>query len=403
MSSAADVGISNMMSGNNVIPQGAPVPQGYTAVGSHPNGTIVAPTSVAGDVPADPSFLASVNWNVVLPAGVAALQAYNAYNAYKKGDKVGATLQGAGALASGAAAASAAGIGGATTATIGAAAAPIAGIAGAYQGYQTAKYTSDAPAGGQRDRNTTLGMASAGAGIGATIGSIVPGAGTAAGAVVGAAVGALAGLASSKFGSSKGKQQMLRDAARKSLQSAGLLDQNYQGTLADGSSYDFGKDGKKYGKLNTENPNWGLAAGFANVIGAGEGLYGRSLESVATMYANAAMSNSGGNQDIVLANMRHFAQQRGFNLENVSAQINKMFDDNLINENQKAAYLNGAQQIFGAQQPDQTAIVPRPRKGEVARVSAGLYRNDRGQLVPGKTMKEALQRAYESPSKSKRK
>jgi hypothetical protein len=48
-------------------------------------------------------------------------------------------------------------------------------------------------------------------------------------------------------------------------------------------------------------------------------------------------------------------------------------------------------------------MVPRPGKGEVARQSAGLYRNDRGQLIPGKTMKEALSRAYEAPSKQKRK
>ena len=69
-------------------------------------------------------------------------------------------------------------------------------------------------------------------------------------------------------------------------------------------------------------------------------------------------------------------------------------------------YEEMAKTQFGVPQSENSqsaAIVPRPGKGEVARVSPGLYRNDRGQLVPGKSMKEALQRAYEAPSKSKRK
>jgi hypothetical protein len=75
-------------------------------------------------------------------------------------------------------------------------------------------------------------------------------------------------------------------------------------------------------------------------------------------------------------------------------------------EKARRIYEEMAQTQFGVPQSENSqsaAIVPRPGKGQVARQSPGLYRNDRGELVPGKSMKEALQRAYEAPSKSKRK
>ena len=75
-------------------------------------------------------------------------------------------------------------------------------------------------------------------------------------------------------------------------------------------------------------------------------------------------------------------------------------------EKARRIYEEMAKTQFGVPQVSTTqpaTVVPRPGQGEVARQSPGLYRNDRGQLVPGKSMKEALQRAYEAPSKSKRK
>lgn len=396
-----DVGASSLFTGNNVIAPDAAVPQGFTPVGtSESGGVIIAPTAaVEQGVPPDTSFLESVDWGKLPMAGLTALQAYNAYNAYKRGDKLGAALSGAGALASGTAlAANAAGMS-STASAAGAAAAPIAGLAGAYQGYQTAKYISDAPRSAQRTRMGTLGMAGAGAGIGASIGSVVPGPGTAIGAAIGAGVGALTGLAATHFGSSKEKYQMIRDKARDSLVANNIIDKDYKGTLADGSSYDFGKDGKKYGKLNTDDPNWGMAAGLANVIAAGEGMYGRPLEAVATMYANAAMSNSKGDPNIIKQNMLHFAQQRGFTPENIKQQIGQMEQEGLLKPELAAAYTNGVNELFGAQQQQQVA--PRPGKGEVGRISPGMYRDDKGRIVRASSTREALERAYSQPSRKK--
>ena len=44
--------------------------------------------------------------------------------------------------------------------------------------------------------------------------------------------------------------------------------------------------------------------------------------------------------------------------------------------------------------PKQGPSVPRPKKGEVARVSPGMYRNDQGKLVQADTMRQALERSY---------
>jgi hypothetical protein len=76
----------------------------------------------------------------------------------------------------------------------------------------------------------------AGAAAGAAAGSVVP--------VVGTIIGAAVGMLASRYaGSSKDKGQMRRDAVRGALQERGLLDENWRGTLADGSTTDFGKDG----------------------------------------------------------------------------------------------------------------------------------------------------------------
>ena len=360
--------------------------------------TPAGPQTVPQEIAADKGFLESANWNAIAQGAVSLLQAYQAYKSYKSGDKVGAGISAAGAITGGAAAANAAGASFAGSQTL-AAAAPYAGIAaGAYGGYQTAKYTGDAAAGAQRNRNAALQGAASGAALGGGIGSFFTPVGTAIGAGIGAAVGGLAGFAGSVFGSSKDKYQQIRDRARAGLKEAGIINDQYQGTLADGSTFDFGKDGKKFGKLNTKDPNWGAAAGLANVIAAGEGLYGRPLEAVATLYANASMSNANGDINKVYDNIRHFAAQRNMSLDNVTQQLDKLKTDKLINDEQYNAYLNGARTIFGTQ-PQQQQI-QRPAKGQVTRVSPGMYMNDRGQVKPAASVRQALQQNYDK-SKTK--
>lgn len=57
----------------------------------------------------------------------------------------------------------------------------------------------------------------------------------------------------------------------------------------------------------------------------------------------------------------------------------------------------------GFNQPLQTSMpIVRPAAGKVARQSSGLYRNDKGQLVPATSMRQALERAYQKPTPSKK-
>jgi len=80
-----------------------------------------------------------------------------------------------------------------------------------------------------------------GATVGAYIGThILPGVGTVIGGAIGAVAGGLMGLF--KFG--KHADQVKRDQMRSQLQGVGFIDSQYQVTLADGSKYDIGKDGR---------------------------------------------------------------------------------------------------------------------------------------------------------------
>lgn len=284
------------------------------------NGTRANPqTGLATD--SSGNSLGGVQAAQAIQGALGVLQLYNAYQSYKQGDTVGAaTGTAAGAAAIGTAA-------GNSTA---AAALPYAGAAaGAYGLYQNGQYVGNAPAGGQRNSMSTVQGASAGAAIGGTVGSVVPVVGTAIGAGIGALVGGAYGFANSYFGSSKDKYQMIRDKGRKYLQQNGILDGNYQGTLADGSTFDFGKDGKKAGKADFSNPLYGKAAAFGNVLASAEGFSGRSREAMATLYANAAVSNAK-DPATVQANFAHFAQQRGLTQDAVQAQLDKMKGDNAI-------------------------------------------------------------------------
>lgn len=114
----------------------------------------------------------------------------------------------------------------------------VLGVAGAaYGGYQTAKMIGDDPSGGKRNKKAMMGGAASGASLGT---AIMPGWGTAIGAAAGAAIG----FAGSEFGSNKDKDQMARDAVRKSMAEQKIFAPgSYELIRADGSGYDIGRDG----------------------------------------------------------------------------------------------------------------------------------------------------------------
>ena len=320
---------------------------GKTTTINTPAGKQTVPQSLANDE----GFLNSVNWDAVGSGALSLLAAYQAYKSYQSGDKIGAGISGATALASGAAAANAAGIGFAGSQTMAGAAPYLGAAAGAYQGYQTAKMIGDTAAGSQRTKQGALGGATSGAMIGGSVGSFVPVVGTAAGAAIGAVVGGLAGATASWTGSKKGKAQFMRDNIRGVLQEGGILDDKYQGTLADGSTYDFGKDGstlkwKNIDKLSAENPDsWKAAVPLTDALASAYGFVGQKASDISAWYAKGAVSNAANDPATAIKNAQHFAQQQGITYDLIKTKLDEAIADNRISKSQYDYYLGGAQQL----------------------------------------------------------
>ena len=390
--------------GNNVIPQGSAVPQGYTSVGtSVDGGTIVAPTKYVNSLPTDdPGFLSTVNWNSIGTGALSALSAYQAYQSYKAGDKVGAGISGATAASLGASAAGQVGMQFAGQQTL-AGAAPYLGIvAGGYQGYKTAEMLGNSAAGSQRTQQGALGGASAGALVGGSIGSIVPGLGTAIGAGIGALVGGTAGAIGSWTGSSKGKAQFMRDNIRGVLKEGNILNDKYQGTLADGTLYDFGKDGstlkwKEIDKVSAANPNaWNSTVPLTDALSAGYGFVGQKASDISAWYAKGAVSNAGDDANVAKANARHFAAQQGITYDSIKSKLDEAIKDSRISQTQYDYYLGGARDLTSGSTKAQGVRPPTPAKGQTVRVSPGMYMNDKGVITPATSKRAALDKYYTS-------
>lgn len=373
--------------------------KGATATIQTPAGVEQVPTEALND----PGFFSSIDWGKAAQGGMGALQLYQAYKSLQGGDKVGAGLYGA----TGAANIAASGLAGTAASqlagdALGGYLVPGLNVATSlYGGYKTAEAIGDMAAGKQRYRTGALGMA----GAGAAIGSVIPGVGTA----VGAAVGALAGLTAAKFGSSKGKGQVQRDAIRSALQEQGILDENFQGTLADGSVTDFGQDGSKLNtkamnKLRSENPNaFEQAQQLGDAMAASYGFMGDKARSLARLYVRGALSNAQDDPNTAIANMQHFAKQQGITPDILQTNLSQALEQNRISQGEYDRLLSAGQQLIGVSpQMQQAAPIPRPEKGQVARQSAGLYRDDKGNLVRAKSMRQALNKAY-NKSKEKEK
>lgn len=380
--------------------------------------TVELPTGGTQKVPTeslnDADFWGKVDWGQVAQGGLALMQMYGAYQAFKKGDKVGGTINmaaGAGNLA----AATGAVATGTAAGTAGAYVIPgLNLVAGAYQGYQTAQALGDMAKGAKRTRTGVVGGATSGAAIGAAVGTLVPipGIGTAAGAAIGAVVGAIAGGVGSITGSSKGAGQMQRDAVRDVLQKNGIVDENWQGTLADGTKTDFGQDGSKLNtkammKLSEDQPAaYDAAKQLGDAIAASYGFVGGKASSLARMYVRGALANAKNDPNIAIANMQHFAKQQGITFDQLKKSLDEAKTDNRISDSQYNSLVTSAQQLtggaggIGAQAT--TAPIPRPKKGEVGRQSAGLYRDDKGRLVRSTSMRGALEKAYNKTKKKEK-
>jgi len=186
--------------------------------------------------------------------------------------------------------------------------------------------------------------------------------------------------------SGKSQAQQIRDDFRGQLKNTGVADDQYQVTLADGSKFDIGLDGKTRYQNVGENIDgkktrqaWDIdfsnpLAKFATeqldpmIQRIYEGVDRKKVptEQFTGMLVNAVTSNANSNED-VLANIKSvlgkstFAQQAG-----ISAGV----------------------------EPGPTQTITRPKPGEVMRVSPGMYMNDQGQIRPATTVRQALEMNY---------
>jgi len=354
--------------------------EGNVATVELPNGQVdTLPTEALNDS----TFMGSVNWDALGSGAMAGLSAYQAYQSYKSGDYLGAGISGASAVSLGAQAAGQAGASFAGSQSMASAAPYLGAAAGLYQGYQTGQMIADSAAGSQRTKQGALGGAASGAMIGGSIAGPV-------GLVIGTAVGALAGATASWTGSKKGKAQVMRDNIRGVLQQGGILDQDFKGTLADGSTYDFGKDGstlkwKEIDKLAEKQPSaWNAAVPLTDALATAYGFVGQKASDISVWYAKGAVSNAGDDPTTAIKNAQHFAQQQGITFDQIKTKLDEAMADNRISQGQYDYYLGGARQL--------TANMPKPQtEGISTRPPAPLPPGSGGQIpVPEQAKKQSL-------------
>lgn len=198
----------------------------------------------------------------------------------------------------------------------------------------------------------------------------------------------------SRIKSGKSRQQKIRDDFRSKLRETGVADDKYQVTLADGSKFDIGLDGK-HRFVNTDgkterhpwdgdssNPLSNYATGIIDPTikriyeGAPDDMH---TEQFTGMLVNAAISNAKTEADVdkniaAMLGQSPFVQQQMQGGNSVDQAINP---------------------ILRLPQGTPNAAVPiRPPEGEALRVSPGLYRIDSGELMRAKTLRDALEQAY---------
>jgi len=213
-----------------------------------------------------------------------------------------------------------------------------------------------------------IGVGSAGAAIGAgismgaTLGSSVPVVGTIIGGVIGAGVGALAGA----FGSGKGTAQKLRDGWRDAMEEGGFakkIDGAHHVTLADGTLYNIGADGRGKFKnvdgterptfdVDWSNPITGNTVPDANLFAIATGLDPTShqdhglFHGAASQAWNAASSNASSELE-VRANFKAMITKAGLGPNELSTRLELLKATNKITSEEHQVYLSRVNEMFG--------------------------------------------------------
>lgn len=190
--------------------------------------------------------------------------------------------------------------------------------------------------------------------------------------------------------SGKSNAQAIRDDFRGDLKEAGVADNKYNVTLADGTKFNIGLDGK------TKYQNVGENIDGKKTRNAWDVDFSNPLAKFASDKIDPMIRGIYGADD---AKAKFFPGQYTGMLVNAATSNAKSEADILANIETMLGKSKFAQQAGVGVTPPPPAKAP---KGQVARVSAGMYVNDKGQVKPAKSVGEALRVNY-NKSKEKEK
>lgn len=234
------------------------------------------------------------------------------------------------------------------------AAGAVAAALGAYQAYNLQKKLAAESRQGSKLRPALEGgLAGAGLGfggavLGAQLGTtIAPGVGTAIGAGLGLAAGAVGKMTAS----GKSKDQMKRDQIRKYLKEIGGLDEKWTAGLADGSRFDFGKDGgakltnadgvgtRKYNEIDWANPFAQRAVSVTNPLGYLLGGKDQKIALDMVGYNTNAVTSNAKDENTIDENARALYKQFGFgNRSDALAGLGQLRQEGVIDDEKYNAF-----------------------------------------------------------------
>lgn len=189
--------------------------------------------------------------------------------------------------------------------------------------------------------------------------------------------------------SGKSDAQRIRDDFRGDLKEANVADKDYNVTLADGSKFNIGLDGK------TKYKNVGENVDGKTTRNAWDVDFSNPLAKFAVDKIDPAIRNIYGADD---EKSKYFPSQYTGMLVNAATSNAKTEADVLANIETMLGQSKFAQQAGVGVTPPPP---PRPGKGEVGRISPGMYRDDKGKIVRASSTRQALERAYSQPSRKK--
>lgn len=191
--------------------------------------------------------------------------------------------------------------------------------------------------------------------------------------------------------SGKSNAQNLRDDFRGDLKEAGVADKDYMVTLADGTKFNIGLDGK------TKYQNVGKNIDDKTTRNAWDVDFSNPLAKFATDKIEPMIRNIYGADD---PKAKYFPGQYTGMLVNAAASNAKSEADVMANIETMLGKSKFAQQAGVGVKPPPPA---KAAKGQVVRVSPGMYVNDRGQVKPAQSTRQALESNYNKSKKKEKK